>query len=166
MKLIGIDVGTGGTRVLLIDAAGKVVGSTVREHAPVSLAAAGLGGAGSRRLVAGGGSRHPRPAEGDRDAIRRDRRCRFERPDAWRRVAGRSRPRPPARAHLVRSADRSGSCVVDRAGWCGAADPTHLQPRAHQLHPDQAALGARARTRHMAANFAPSCCPRTTCASG
>jgi xylulokinase len=34
MKLIGIDVGTGGTRVLLVDAAGKVVGSAVREHAP------------------------------------------------------------------------------------------------------------------------------------
>jgi xylulokinase len=34
MKLIGIDVGTGGTRVLLVDAAGKVVGSQVREHAP------------------------------------------------------------------------------------------------------------------------------------
>jgi xylulokinase len=33
MKLIGIDVGTGGTRVLLIDTAGKVLGSTVREHA-------------------------------------------------------------------------------------------------------------------------------------
>jgi xylulokinase len=33
MKLIGIDVGTGSTRVLLVDAAGKVVGSTVREHA-------------------------------------------------------------------------------------------------------------------------------------
>jgi xylulokinase len=34
MKLIGIDVGTGGTRVLLVDAAGKVAGSTVRDHAP------------------------------------------------------------------------------------------------------------------------------------
>jgi xylulokinase len=34
MKLIGIDVGTGGTRVLLLDGTGKVVGSTVREHAP------------------------------------------------------------------------------------------------------------------------------------
>jgi xylulokinase len=34
MKLIGIDVGTGGTRVLLVDAAGKVVGSAVREHSP------------------------------------------------------------------------------------------------------------------------------------
>ncbi|HZD76580.1 MAG TPA: xylulokinase [Acidobacteriaceae bacterium] len=34
MKLIGIDVGTGGTRVLMVDTAGKVVGSKVREHAP------------------------------------------------------------------------------------------------------------------------------------
>jgi xylulokinase len=34
MKLIGIDVGTGGTRVLLVDAAGKVIGSTVQDHAP------------------------------------------------------------------------------------------------------------------------------------
>ena len=34
MKLIGIDVGTGGTRVLLVDAAGTVLGSTVRDHAP------------------------------------------------------------------------------------------------------------------------------------
>jgi xylulokinase len=34
MKLIGIDVGTGGTRVLLVDTEGKVVGSAVREHAP------------------------------------------------------------------------------------------------------------------------------------
>jgi xylulokinase len=34
MKLIGIDVGTGGTRVLLIDAAGNVCDSVVREHAP------------------------------------------------------------------------------------------------------------------------------------
>jgi xylulokinase len=33
MKLIGIDVGTGGTRALLVDAEGKVCGSTVREHA-------------------------------------------------------------------------------------------------------------------------------------
>jgi xylulokinase len=32
MKLIGIDVGTSGTRVLLIDAAGKVCGSIVRDH--------------------------------------------------------------------------------------------------------------------------------------
>jgi xylulokinase len=34
MKLIGIDVGTSGTRVLLIDEAGKVCGSIVRDHAP------------------------------------------------------------------------------------------------------------------------------------
>src|SRR5262249_24307726 len=32
MKLIGIDVGTGGKRVLVVDAAGKVIGSTVGDH--------------------------------------------------------------------------------------------------------------------------------------
>ena len=36
MKLIGIDVGTSGTRVLLVDTAGKVLGSTVRDHLPFS----------------------------------------------------------------------------------------------------------------------------------
>jgi len=34
MKLIGIDVGTGGTRVLLVDVAGKVIGSRLQDHAP------------------------------------------------------------------------------------------------------------------------------------
>ncbi len=34
MKCIGIDVGTGGTRALLIDEEGKVCGSAVHEHAP------------------------------------------------------------------------------------------------------------------------------------
>ena len=34
MKVIGIDVGTGGTRALLVDQAGKVCGSAVREHVP------------------------------------------------------------------------------------------------------------------------------------
>jgi xylulokinase len=34
MKVIGIDVGTSGTRALLVDAAGKVLGSTVRDHMP------------------------------------------------------------------------------------------------------------------------------------
>jgi xylulokinase len=34
MYLLGIDVGTGGTRALLIDAAGKVVASAVEDHQP------------------------------------------------------------------------------------------------------------------------------------
>lgn len=35
-KLLGIDTGTGGTRAVLIDGAGKVVGSATVEHAPIS----------------------------------------------------------------------------------------------------------------------------------
>src|SRR5882762_3302391 len=34
MKLLGIDVGTGGSRALVIDAAGRVVASATIEHAP------------------------------------------------------------------------------------------------------------------------------------
>ena len=34
MKLLGIDVGTGGTRALLIDEHGAVVASAIHEHQP------------------------------------------------------------------------------------------------------------------------------------
>src|SRR5436305_9819258 len=33
-NLLGIDVGTGGTRALLIDGEGRIVGSATAEHAP------------------------------------------------------------------------------------------------------------------------------------
>jgi xylulokinase len=36
MKLLGIDVGTGGTRAVLIDQSGRVVSSATAEHAPMS----------------------------------------------------------------------------------------------------------------------------------
>lgn len=36
MKFLGIDVGTGGTRALLIDASGRVVASATAEHAPMA----------------------------------------------------------------------------------------------------------------------------------
>jgi xylulokinase len=35
-KLLGIDVGTGGTRALLLDEAGRVLGAATAEHAPMS----------------------------------------------------------------------------------------------------------------------------------
>ncbi|MHB8302176.1 MAG: xylulokinase [Acidobacteriaceae bacterium] len=41
MYFLGIDVGTGGTRALLIDSRGKVVASRASEHAPFQTAAAG-----------------------------------------------------------------------------------------------------------------------------
>ncbi len=36
MSLLGIDVGTGGTRAVLIDSHGRVIGSATAEHAPMS----------------------------------------------------------------------------------------------------------------------------------
>lgn len=36
MKLLGIDTGTGGTRAVLVDAEGRVLGSATAEHAPIS----------------------------------------------------------------------------------------------------------------------------------
>src|ERR1700719_227130 len=35
-KLLGIDVGTGGTRAVLLDEAGRVLGAATAEHAPMS----------------------------------------------------------------------------------------------------------------------------------
>src|SRR5258708_12032779 len=35
-KLLGIDVGTGGTRAVLLDDAGRVLGAATAEHAPMS----------------------------------------------------------------------------------------------------------------------------------
>ena len=35
-KLLGIDVGTGGTRAVLLDDAGRIVASAISEHAPIS----------------------------------------------------------------------------------------------------------------------------------
>ena len=36
IKLLGIDVGTGGTRAVLLDATGRIVGSATAEHAPMA----------------------------------------------------------------------------------------------------------------------------------
>src|SRR6202171_278825 len=35
-KLLGIDVGTGGTRAVLLDEAGRVLGAATAEHAPMA----------------------------------------------------------------------------------------------------------------------------------
>ena len=52
--LLGIDVGTGGTRAIVIDARGRIIGSATDEHVAVRLAADRVGRAGSR---ATGGAR-------------------------------------------------------------------------------------------------------------
>ena len=58
--LMGIDVGTGGTRAIIIDATGRIAGTATEEHVPFASPRTGLGRAGSSRLVAGdrrGGAR-------------------------------------------------------------------------------------------------------------
>ncbi len=134
MKLIGIDVGTGGTRVLLVDTAGKVVGSTVREHAPF---------------------RSPQPGWAEQDpedwwqaavhAIPALLKATKTAPEEIAAVGlsgqmhgavllDATDRRPPSCAHLVRSENRSRSRMVDYAAWCEASDPAHLQPSTDQFH--------------------------------
>ena len=43
MKLLGIDIGTGGTRAVLVDASGRVTGSATAAHPPLLVASCGLG---------------------------------------------------------------------------------------------------------------------------
>src|SRR5258708_20658631 len=63
-KLLGIDVGTGGTRAVLLDEAGRVLGAATAEHAPMS--SPELGWAEKDPLDWGPGARGPvcaRPAQ-------------------------------------------------------------------------------------------------------
>ena len=53
MAYLGIDVGTGGTRALVMDSKGNVIASASAEHQHFASPKAGVGGAGSARLVAG-----------------------------------------------------------------------------------------------------------------
>ena len=65
IKLLGIDVGTGGTRALLIDESGAVVASAIHEHQPFAIPAKRVGGAGSARLVEGLSGRRTQAAARD-----------------------------------------------------------------------------------------------------
>ena len=47
MWFLGMDVGTGGTRAVVVDAAGKLMGTRVERARAVSRRASGVGGAGS-----------------------------------------------------------------------------------------------------------------------
>ena len=58
-KLLGIDVGTGGTRAVLIEGQGTVIASRTAEHPAFRVAANRLGGTGSARLVARHLRSHP-----------------------------------------------------------------------------------------------------------
>jgi hypothetical protein len=57
IKLLGIDVGTGGTRALLIDESGAVIASAIHEHEPLLLR--GAGGRSRIRRTGGRPARAP-----------------------------------------------------------------------------------------------------------
>ena len=145
-RLLGIDVGTGGTRAVL----DRQRRQSNRQFAPRSTcpfaspqtgwaeqdphdwwrAACEAVKSGARAVGHSGGRHWQR---------------RFFRPDARRRLARRCRRRATAVAHLVRSADGRRSRGADGAD---GREPDHrldLQSRAHQFHPDQVALGSQAR---------------------
>ena len=71
---LGIDVGTGGSRALLVDERGGVRAGYTALHEDMQMARPHVGGAAARELVGRGGGRHPRRAgAGRRDAARTSR---------------------------------------------------------------------------------------------
>ena len=151
MNFLGIDVGTGGTRALVIDPAGRIVGSATTEHVPFATPRPGwaeqdpadwwraTGDAVRGALADAGidGARHR-----GRGLLRTD--ARFD--TARRAGSGR-----PARAALVRPAHRRRVRRDHREGRRRPPDRADAQPGAHRLHPAQAAVGAAPRTRALGA---------------
>ena len=92
MWFLGMDVGTGGTRAVVVDAAGKL-GPAHQASMRRSGGASGMGGAGSGRLVARGAGGDSRRAGAAPRAARTDCGDRADRADARRGDAGRERRR-------------------------------------------------------------------------
>ena len=126
----------------------------------------GLGGAGSRRLVARGAGGHSRRAGRGARAARADCRHRADRADARRRDARRERPGAAPVADLVRYAHPAAVRLADGEDRLRAADRADLQSCAAQLHADQAAVGQGARAGDLRQDPPHSCAPRTMCATG
>ena len=139
---LGIDVGTGGTRALVIDAAGRLVGSATAEHVPFASPRPGWAeqdpddwwratGEAVRGALARGRPRRRRIAGG-----------RLLRADARLDAARRARRGRAAGAALVRPAHQRRVRGDHRAHRRRPPDRAHLEPGAHRLHAAQAALGA------------------------
>ncbi len=151
IKLLGIDVGTGGTRALLIDESGTVVASAIHEHEPFA---------------------SPRSGWAEQDPRDWWKACQR----AVRKLLADSRIPSSEIACIGLSGQMHGAVLLDRNDevlrpaliWCDqrtAAECRYLnetigprapggadfEPRAHQLHPYQAAVGADQRTRNLAA---------------
>ena len=140
MNFLGIDVGTGGTRALVIDPAGRIVGSATTEHVPFATPRPGWAEQDPRGLVARDRRRGPRRPGRRRDRRRRHRGRGLFRTDARFDAARRTGSGRPAGAALVRPAHRRR---VRRDHGDGRRRP-----------PDR----ADARTRRSPASPCPSCC--------
>ncbi len=138
---LGIDVGTGGTRAVLVDRRGLVVASAASEHAAIRsehigwaeqepedwwrAARKAITGAMAAAELTGAEIRFRRP----------------HRPDARMRHARRRRQGPAPRTHLVRPENPARVRLAGRKDRPRAPDRTHLQSRPAQLYPHQTALG-------------------------
>ena len=111
--------------------------------------AAGLGRAGSARLVARLRIGGPQGAAFLPSARRRHCVRRLLGPDARRSPARLRRRGRAQRHHLVRSAQRGAKPRAGRIVWPRRLDPAHLQSSAHEFHSHQAALGARDRAQEL-----------------
>ena len=162
---LGIDVGTGGTRAVLVNPEGMVVASAASEHAPIRSEHIGWAEqepedwwraareAIAAALVAGG-------IAADRDSSHRS-----DRPDARLRDARCGRQGAPPSTHLVRPAYPAGVRLAGGKNRPRAPDRADLQPGPPELHPDQAALGAQPTSPKSSPASPTSSAPRTTSAS-
>ena len=143
MAVLGLDVGTGGSRGG--DRRRRRVRHRDGDRAArgVRLAPHRLGRAASRRLVARVAGGHPSGPGGGGDGARRHPGRRAVGADARRGAARRGGRGGAARPHLVRPADRRPVPAPHRRGRRGAPDRAGRQPRPHRVHPAQAAVGAR-----------------------
>src|SRR5260221_703709 len=133
-KLLGIDVGTGGTRAVLLDEAGRGLGAAPGGHGPLS----------SPSLVASGSRRDcGMPDEGERNGQGN---CgnRAQRTDARPGAIGCGGRGGAAGAYLVRPADAGGVPGDYRAGRSQSADRAGGESGADWIYAAEGLVGARA----------------------
>ena len=140
--LLGIDVGTGGTRAIVIDTAGRIVGSATDEHVPFASPQTGWAEQDPRdwwRATCGAVRAALAAAQLTGDDITAIGFSGQMHGSVLLDDAGRG---DPPRAPLVRPADRGAMPGDHRHDRRRAADRTHVQPGAHRLHAAEAAVGA------------------------